>query len=89
MRKILLRYALLSIMMLIANVKMSAYTFAVDGICYNIIEEDGIQYAQVTQGAERQPGYNGKIVIPATVTYQGATYSVTSIDESVFTTMII
>lgn len=62
----------------------SAYDFSVDGICYNIVDENGTKCAQVTQGADRQPGYNGRIVIPETVTYQGVSYKVTSIDDLSF-----
>lgn len=76
---------LVSVLALLAmTCSIYAYDFVVDGICYNIIDDNGLKSAQVTQGIERQPEYNGIVSIPATVTYQGVSYSVTSIDDLTF-----
>ncbi len=49
----------------------------IDGICYNFSEDE----AEVTLSKER---YSGDVVIPETVSYNGKTYPVTSIDEAAF-----
>ena len=50
----------------------------IDGIWYNLISEDNV--AEVTSGTK----YSGSITIPATVTYESVSYSVTSIEEDAF-----
>ena len=70
--------------LLATTCNVNAYDFVVGGICYNIIEENGIKCAQVTQQIESQPEYNGNVIIPANVTYQGVSYKVTSIDDLTF-----
>ena len=58
----------------------SAQTFEVDGIYYNILSEDD-RTVEVIGG----PGLNeGDIVIPAEMTYDGSTYSVTTIGNRAF-----
>ncbi len=49
----------------------------IDGICYNFSEDE----AEVTLSKER---YSGDVVIPETVSYNGKTYPVTSIDAVAF-----
>ncbi len=61
----------------------TAADFVVDGICYNI---NGNEAAVASR---RVPGflfigYSGAVVIPATVTYDGTTYPVTSIEAIAF-----
>ena len=66
----------------------SAYDFMVDGLCYNY-NDDG---TSVTITYQRYPsgdynGYvnlNGELIIPASVTYNDATYSVTGIGYLAF-----
>lgn len=77
------RYVLL-VALLIVTGSLHAYDFVVDGICYNIIDDNGTKCAQVTQGIYRQPGYDGHVVIPPNVSYQGVNYKVTSIDDLTF-----
>ena len=58
----------------------AAHDFEVDGICYNKIWGDS-----VTVGVTRKSyGYEGHVTIPDKVTYNGDTYSVTSICEKAF-----
>ena len=58
----------------------SAQDFEVDGIYYNILSED-----DMTVEVIRRSGLNeGDIVIPEEVTYDGSTYSVTTIGENAF-----
>lgn len=54
---------------------VSAYDFQVDGIYYNF---NGAEVT-VTNGS-----YSGDVVIPESVTYEGKTYSVTSIGDDAF-----
>ena len=63
----------------------SAYDFMVDGLCYNINSNGNS--VTVTYQNSSNPMYSdlsGDIVIPENVTYNGITYSVTSIGESAF-----
>ena len=66
------------ILLTLAGVAASAQTFEVDGINYNVLSvEEGT--AEVTSG-----DYSGEVVIPAEVTYDGSTYSVTTIGDMAF-----
>ena len=69
---------------LMLSATASAYDFQVDGICYNI---NGNEAAVTSKGDYYDMyfvGYLGSVVIPPTVTYNGTTYPVTSIDEIAF-----
>lgn len=57
----------------------SAYDAQIDGIYYNIITK--AKQAEVTSGDTK---YTGSVIIPATVTYDDVTYSVTSIGFGAF-----
>ena len=57
-----------------------AYDFEVDGIYYNI---NGTN-AAVTDNSEYSEVYFGSVTIPATVTYNGTVYSVTTIGDFAF-----
>ena len=57
-----------------------AGTFEVDGIYYNILSED----ERTVEVTESPYGYAGDVVIPAEVTYDGGTYSVTAIGDWAF-----
>ena len=69
----------LLIVCLLATIMGYAYDFEVDGIYYVISDNGKIVY--VTSGDVK---YSGEVVIPSTVTYDGKTYSVTSIGEQAF-----
>ena len=71
---------------LFATTCLWAYDFKVDGICYNIVDENNVA---VTRGliSGRPPKYEkyeGAVVIPTTVAYSGNTYNVTTIESSAF-----
>ena len=66
--------------MMCANV--FAHDFQVDGIYYNI--NSGTTTVEVTHKNTNYNSYSGSVVIPSTVTYNGTTYSVTSIGSSAF-----
>ena len=57
----------------------SADAFEINGIYYKLTSEPN--EAEVTSNPQ---GYTGSVVIPATVTYNGAEYSVTSIGDCAF-----
>ncbi len=81
--KQLFRLSILLLALLLPALAM-AKDFEVDGICYNINGNE----ATVTSKGDYYDmyfvGYLGSVVIPATVTYNGTTYPVTSIDEIAF-----
>ncbi len=58
----------------------SAADFEVDGICYNILS-DSDKTVEVTRGSKTN---SGAVTIPASVTYNSITYSVTSIGTKAF-----
>ena len=61
----------------------SAADFKVDGICYNIHGNEAAVASRRVPGF-LFIGYSGAVVIPATVTYDGTTYPVTSIEAIAF-----
>ena len=81
--KQLFRLSILLLALLLPALAM-AKDFEVDGICYNI---NGNEATVTSKGQWYDMyfvGYLGSVVIPATVTYNGTTYPVTSIDEIAF-----
>ena len=75
------------VMMLGVSLSTLAHDFEVDGIYYNILDEtaktvqvsfSGSSYSEVASE------YSGEVTIPSTVSYNDATYSVTTIGESAF-----
>ena len=62
------------------GIGVSAYDFEVDGIYYNIISSDNLT-CSVTSSNH---AYSGEVNIPSTVTYNGKTYSVTTIGSFAF-----
>ena len=76
--KSFLRLWLLAIMMC-SSIGVNAYDAAIDGIYYNLDASTG--RAEVVSGVTT---YKGSITIPESVTYEGTTYSVTSIGEKAF-----
>ncbi len=61
---------------------ISAYDFESDGIFYNILSKTE-KRVEVTHGNYNEP-YKGSLIIPATVTQSGTTYSVASIEPETF-----
>ena len=74
----------LLLLALLLSATATAHDFEVDGIYYNI---NGNEAAVTFRGRNCNSFYNeysGAVVIPATVTYNGTTYPVTSIDTLAF-----
>ena len=72
------RTIFLMLAVLLSCLSASAYAFKVDGIAYNKNGDGKSVY--VSYGGD----YTGPVTIPERVTYDGATYSVTSIGEFAF-----
>ena len=71
---------LFTMLLALIAVTANAQDFVVDGICYNILSEDD----RTVEVTESPYGYAGDVVIPAEVTYDGGTYSVTTIGDRAF-----
>lgn len=78
MKRLITQLALL-IAVLCASVQAHAYDCNVGGIYYNLNSSD--KTAEVTKGDGK---YKGSINIPESITYEGSSYSVTSIGKSAF-----
>ena len=62
-----------------------AYDFEVDGIYYDIINENEVAVTIGDYFFDRENDtYSGNVVIPSSVTYSGKNYSVTSIGKDAF-----
>ena len=64
---------------LLAALPANAYDFMVKGIAYNITSNGTVEVTH--RGSYK---YSGDIIIPSSVTYEGTTYSVTTIGEDAF-----
>ena len=71
---------LLFILVALLPVVASAYDAKIDGIYYNFSEGNAV----VTRNNIDAGSYSGDVSIPESVTYNGNTYSVTSIDIGAF-----
>lgn len=73
--------------LLLFTFSVSAYDFIVDGVCYNI-NSDSTSVKVTYEGTGSQGmGYanlSGELIIPDNVTYDGKTYSVTSVGNNAF-----
>ena len=67
-------------LLLLCATVASAQDFEVDGICYNITDATN-KTVEVTYG---ENNYTGSVAIPAVVSYNNVSYSVTSIGNSAF-----
>ena len=72
---------LLFVLTLLSTLTTSAYDAEIDGIYYNLDFNTWPNRATVTSGDTK---YTGRVAIPATVTYEDKTYSVTEIGNSAF-----
>ena len=66
-------------LLLLTNLMASAYDCQVDGIYYNL--DTSGKTAEVTSPRIK---YSGRVNIPSSVSYDGTSYSVTSIGEQAF-----
>ena len=78
---------LVTIATLLCSLTATAHDFEVGGIYYNITSSTELTVAVTYQGNDYfsySNEYSGVITIPSTVTYNGDTYSVTSIEDYAF-----
>ena len=80
--KQLFRFSVL-LLALLLPLTATAADFMVDDICYNIHGNEAAVASRRVPGF-LFIGYKGDVVIPATVTYDGTTYPVTSIEDIAF-----
>ena len=86
MKKIYLK-SLLAALLLLCSTIATAHDFEVDGIYYNITSSTDKTVAVTYKGSDYDSysdEYSGAVTIPASVTYNGTTYSVTTIGEDAF-----
>ena len=62
----------------------NAYSAKINGIYYNFSGDEATVTYQKFENSKYISDYSGAVVIPASVTYSGTTYSVTSIGSSAF-----
>ena len=75
---------ILAALLLLCSTVATAHDFEVDGIYYNIQSQEE-KTVEVTYEGDRPYGnYWGNVRIPASVTYKGTTYSVTTIGNYAF-----
>ena len=78
---------LFTVLLLLFSVAVNAHDFAVDGIFYNITDENNKTVEVTYKGSsydEYSNEYTGKVEIYKSVAYNGTTYSVTSIGWNAF-----
>ena len=78
---------LFTALLLLCTTAVAAHDFEIDGIYYNITDATNKTVAVTYKGSSYSTysnEYTGGVVIPESVTYNGTTYSVTSIGESAF-----
>ena len=84
--KFFMRLAAAAAVLLLSAATASAHDFEVNGIYYSI-NSDGTSVSVTYKGSSYSSysnEYSGAVTIPATVTYSGKTYSVTSIGDAAF-----
>ena len=69
---------------LLGGTTLHAYDALIDGIYYNFSGNEATVTYQKYDGYALYNDYSGSVVIPASVTYSGKTYSVTSIGKGAF-----
>ena len=74
-----MKKSFLSIIMCLTSLVSWAYDVKVDGIYYNVVSKAKV--AEVTSGDTE---YSGSVIIPEEITFEGVSYSVTSIGKNAF-----
>ena len=70
---------------LVATTSLWAHNFEVDGIYYNYLDGNNVEVTYLGDYyVSSLNEYAGEVIIPSTVTYNGTTYSVTSIGDETF-----
>ena len=82
--KTYLRILLLLLLSIVADVASAYQTYYIDGVFYNFINDEAAVTYKPKNGIAGHLPYHDAVVIPESVTYNGKTYSVTSIGERAF-----
>lgn len=85
--KFFMRLAAVAAVLLLSAATASAHDFEVNGIYYKINSYGGTSVSVTYKGSssvDYDNEYSGAVTIPASVTYYGRTYSVTSIGNAAF-----
>lgn len=83
MKRIQLNYLVL-MMMAWSAISSAAHDFEVNGIYYNINGSEVTVTCQGTSYSQYSNEYSGSVIIPSSISYNGVTYSVTSIGDCAF-----
>ena len=75
----MMKKQIVTFFLMLLPVVASAETVIIDGICYNLNDENNV--AEVTRNPNK---YVGEIVIPDTVSYEGVEFCVTAIKDGAF-----
>ena len=73
------RLGSLAVLLLAGLLTASAADFVVDGISYNVIGDNEVEVTKHDEGK-----YEGEVIVPGSVTYDGVTYQVTRIGAAAF-----
>ena len=65
---------------IVEDLEVSATSFEVDGIFYNVVSANAVKVVEAPEGH----AYEGDIVIPSSVTYDGTEYTVTQVSREAF-----
>ena len=79
-----IKQLLITVAVLLCSITANAHDFEVDGIFYNISGDEAIVTYKGSSPSAYSDEYSGYVIIPKKVTYNGTTYSVTSIGGSAF-----
>ena len=75
---------LLLIAALLLPTTANAYDFMVDGLCYNIINNNSVEVTYQKSSSPSYTSLSGTLIIPENVTYRGNTYTVIGIKPYAF-----
>lgn len=73
-----IRYIVLLLSLILSSIKVKAYDFEVDGLCYDILSNNEVEITY-KNGDDLVGDYSGTVIIPEYVTYNGVVYHVTRI----------
>lgn len=76
--------SVMALLAFIFSFNASAYDFEVDGIYYNILDENSVEVTNEVSVFQPTESYQGEIIIPETVIYNGKDYIITSISGEAF-----
>ena len=78
-----MKKSILLVLVVMTSVVSNAYDAKIDGIYYNFYDDEAeVTFREYNMGPSSD--YTGTVVIPASVDYDGKTYSVTAIGDSAF-----